>query len=86
MPTIRDVAQCAGVAPITLSRVINDCDYVSEETRVRVEQAIAELGYVPNILARSLRSRQTYTLGLVLTDIRRAQPARLMYRRVVRPM
>ena len=69
MPTIRDVAKRAGVAPITVSRAINNSGYVSTEKRVRVEAAIAELGYVPNTLARSLRSRRTNTLGLILTDI-----------------
>lgn len=69
MFTIRDVAQRAGVAPITVSRVVNHDGYVSAETRVRVEAAIAELGYVPNRLARGLRSKRTYTLALVLTDI-----------------
>jgi len=69
MATIRDVAKRAGVAPITVSRVINNSGYVSRETRERVEAAVAELGYVPNILARSLRSRRTNTLALVLTDI-----------------
>ncbi len=69
MTTIRDVAKLAGVAPITVSRVINDAGYISPETRARVEAAIGELGYVPNTLARSLRSRQTGMLALVLTDI-----------------
>lgn len=69
MPTIRDVASRAGVAPITVSRVINDSDYVSQETRERVETAIEELGYVPNMLGPSLRFKQTMTLALVLTDI-----------------
>jgi LacI family transcriptional regulator len=69
MPTIRDVAKRAGVAPITVSRAINNSGYVSQETRARVEAAVAELGYVPNTLARSLRLRRTNTLALVLTDI-----------------
>ena len=69
MPTIKDVANRAGVAPITASRVINDSGYVSETTRQRVEVAIEELGYVPNRIARSLRSKETYTLALVLSDI-----------------
>jgi LacI family transcriptional regulator, galactose operon repressor len=54
---------------MTVSRVINRSGYIGQETRVRVETAIAELGYVPNTLARSLRSKQTKTLALVLTDI-----------------
>lgn len=69
MATIREVAERAGVAPITVSRVINNSGYVSEKTRARVEAAVAELGYVPNVLARSLRSKRTNTLALILTDI-----------------
>jgi LacI family transcriptional regulator len=69
MPTIRDVAERANVSPITVSRVINNSGYVGRETRARVEAAIAELQYVPNSLARSLRFKRTHTLALVLTDI-----------------
>jgi LacI family transcriptional regulator len=69
MPTIQDVAKLAGVAPITVSRVMNNSGYASEETRARVEAAIIELGYIPNTLARGLRSKRTHTLALVVTDI-----------------
>jgi LacI family transcriptional regulator len=69
MPTIHDVAKRAGVAPITVSRVINNSGYISQETRDRVERAIADLEYVPNALARGLRSKRTNTLALVMTDI-----------------
>jgi LacI family transcriptional regulator len=69
MPTIRDVAKLAGVAPITVSRVINNSDYVKQETRERVDAAIEELGYIPNTLGLSLRSKQTMTLAAVITDI-----------------
>lgn len=69
MPTIRDVAKHAGVAPITVSRVINNADYVSQKTRDRVEAAVEELGYVPNMLGQSLRFKRTMTLALVLADI-----------------
>jgi LacI family transcriptional regulator len=69
MPTIHDVARLAGVAPITVSRVINNSGYISQKTRDRVKAAILELGYVPNTIARSLRSKRTNTLALVLTDI-----------------
>jgi LacI family transcriptional regulator len=69
MPTIREVAGLAGVAPITVSRVINNAGYVSAETRHRVEEAIRQSGYVPNTLARSFRWKQTGMLALVLTDI-----------------
>ncbi len=69
MTTIRDVAKLAGVAPITVSRVLNNAGYVKPETRQRVEQAAAELHYVPNMLAHSFRSNRTNTLALVVTDI-----------------
>ena len=69
MSTIREVARRAEVAPITVSRVINNSGYVSDATRQRVEQAIADLNYIPNRLGPSLRSKRTQTLALVLTDI-----------------
>jgi LacI family transcriptional regulator len=69
MATIHDVAKLAGVAPITVSRVINNSGYINEKTREKVEAAIVTLGYVPNVLARSLKSKRTNTLALVFTDI-----------------
>ena len=69
MSTISDVARLAAVSTMTVSRVVNKSDYVSEATRARVERAIAELGYVPNALARQLRSKRTKTLALVMADI-----------------
>ena len=69
MPTVNDVAKRAGVSPITVSRVINNSGYISDVTRERVETAIKEIGYVPNTLARGLRSKRTNTLALVVTDI-----------------
>jgi LacI family transcriptional regulator len=69
MPNLLDIAKRAGVAPITVSRVINNSGYVSQSTRGRVEAAVKELGYVPNTIARGLRSKRTHTLALVVTDI-----------------
>lgn len=69
MATIREVAKRAGVAPITVSRVLNNSGYVQAATRARVEEAAAALNYVPNMLAHSFRSNRTQTLALVLTDI-----------------
>jgi LacI family transcriptional regulator len=69
MPTVLDVAKLAGVAPITVSRVINNAGYISQGTKEKVEAAIQELGYVPNTLARGLRSKRTHTLALVVADI-----------------
>ena len=69
MSTISDVAQRAGVSAMTVSRVVNNSGYSSREARARVEAAITELGYVPNALARQLRSKRTKTLALVVSDI-----------------
>lgn len=69
MATLNDVARLAGVSMMTVSRVINGSGYTSPESRERVNRAIAELGYMPNVLARQLRSSRTKTLALVLTDI-----------------
>ena len=54
---------------MTVSRVINDSTRVSPETRRRVEAAIAELGYVPSRLARSLSAQRTGTLALIVPDV-----------------
>jgi LacI family transcriptional regulator len=69
MPNLLDIAKRAGVAPITVSRVINNSGYVSQATKERVEAAVKELGYVPNTIARGLRSKRTHTLALIVTDI-----------------
>ena len=69
MTTIREVAKRADVSAMTVSRVLNNSAHISRKARQRVEAAIAELGYVPNALARSLRFKQTNTLALVPTDI-----------------
>src|SRR5258708_36787765 len=69
MSAIHEVAKRAGVAPITVSRVVNNSGYVGAETRRRVEAAIRELDYIPNALGPSLRSKRTQTLALVLSDI-----------------
>lgn len=69
MANIRDVAKQAGVTPMTVSRVINNSGYVKDETRQRVEAVIAELHYVPNMLSRGLRIKESMTIGLVISDI-----------------
>ncbi len=69
MSTISDVAKRAGVSTMTVSRVVNGTGYTSADTRARVESAITELGYVPNALARQLRSKRTKTIALVVSDI-----------------
>lgn len=64
-----DVAKRAGVSVATVSRVLNDRGYLSEETRARVQTAITELDYRPNQVARSLLSRRTDTVGLIVPSV-----------------
>jgi len=72
LPTIGDVAKRAGVSTVTVSRVLNAARNVNPATRQKVEQAIEELRYVPSVAARSLRSKRTYTLALLVSDITNA--------------
>lgn len=69
MPNIQDVAKHANVSPMTVSRVINSSGYVREETRKRVLDAMNELNYIPNHLARSLVVHKTQTIALIVPDI-----------------
>lgn len=67
--SIKDVAREAGVSIATVSRVLNDVDVVNEETKKKVIDAINKLGYRPNIVARSLKTQRTKTIGIVIPDI-----------------
>lgn len=66
---IKDVARAAGVSPATVSRVLG-AGPVSAELKKRVEKAVKQTGYRPNLSARRLRSQNTKTIGLVVADIR----------------
>lgn len=68
-PTIRDVAELAGVHPSTVSRVINNDSRISEKTKNKVLLIIKKLGYTPNAIARGLKIKRTYTLGMLIPDI-----------------
>jgi LacI family transcriptional regulator len=68
MATIHDVARRAGVSATTVSHVINSTRPVSSDLRDRVLLAMDELGFQPNALARSLRRKQSHTIGLVVPD------------------
>jgi LacI family transcriptional regulator len=67
--TIQDVAARANVSAMTVSRVINQPARVAPATRERVEQAIRELGFVPNALARGLLRGRTHTIAVLVSDI-----------------
>lgn len=72
------VAQRAGVSGQTVSRVANDSPRVDPQTRARVEQAMAELGYRPNRAARALRTGRTQTLGLVAQTLATVGNSRML--------
>lgn len=67
--TMHDVAQAAGVSLMTVSRVVNDKDDVSQATRERVMEVVRELNFRPSSIARGLATQRTGTIGLVVPDI-----------------
>ena len=67
--TIRDVAALAGVSHQTVSRVINGYERVNPDTRQRVQAAIDQLGYQPNVIARSMALGRTYTLACIVPNL-----------------
>lgn len=69
LPTMKDVARQAGVSTATVSRVLNGTCGVSEHTKLRVQQAIADLGYRYNALARSLKKKQSRLIGHIVPSI-----------------
>lgn len=68
--TIKDVARACKVSTQTVSRVINQRPDVSPETRAAVEKTIAELGYMPSALARSLVQQRSFTLGVIISGLK----------------
>ena len=73
MISIKDVAKCSGVAISTVSKVLNNYPYVSEETKLKVRQAIHELNYVPNTIAAALSSKQSGRAALLIAMNPRTQ-------------
>lgn len=69
MAGIHDVARQAGVSPITVSRVVNNHPNVAATTRQRVLDAITELNYIPNAVARGLKRSRSGLIALIITDI-----------------
>lgn len=75
--TLHDVARASGVSIKTVSNVINDYPHIKPETRQRVQEAIEQLGYQPNLSARGLRSGRTGAISLVIPDLKNAYFAEL---------
>lgn len=69
MASIRDVARKANVGPATVSRVLNNSGYVSEETRHKIESAMKELNYTPNELARNLFHKKTGIIAILVPSV-----------------
>jgi LacI family transcriptional regulator len=76
--TIKQVAQEAGVSTQTVSRVLNERPDVAPETRQRVKDVIARLGYQPSALARSLIQQRSFTLGVVTAGLKYLGPSRTL--------
>jgi LacI family transcriptional regulator len=68
MSTIKDVAALAGISYTTVSHVVNNTRPVSKEVRIKVEEAIKTLDYVPSAVARSLKAKTTATIGLLVPN------------------
>jgi len=73
MPSMKDVAYLAGVSVSTVSRVINQSVFVDQNTRLKVEKAIRELNYKPNLLAKGLRLKSGNLIGLVVPEFEHNQ-------------
>ena len=69
MPTIKDVAAEAGVTYTTVSRVLNNRGYISEETREKVYSAMKKLNYMPNEMARNLSRQKSDYIGVILPSV-----------------
>src|ERR687892_2157819 len=67
--TMKRIAGELGVSITTVSKVLNNREDIGHETRARVLAKVAELGYQPNAVARSLTLRRTHTLGIVIPDL-----------------
>lgn len=78
VPTIKEIAALANVSRTTVSRVLNDSGYVKEEVRKRVLKVIEETGYIPSQHAKSLRTKKTKVIGVILPTIRTETSGRLV--------
>jgi len=69
MTSIKDIARLAGVSPSTVSRVLNEREYVRDEVRQRVLSIVKEKGYVQNNVARSMVLKRSFTIGVVIPHL-----------------
>ncbi|MDY0409625.1 LacI family DNA-binding transcriptional regulator [Virgibacillus soli] len=78
MITIKEIAKLANASSSTVSRVLNDSGYVSEETRKRVLKVIEETGYIPSEQAKSLRTKKTSVIGVIIPRLSTDTTSRLV--------
>lgn len=69
MATIRDIAKLAGVSISSVSRALSGSDAIGGDKKERILSAAKQLGYTPNLLARSLKNSKSYTIGLIISNI-----------------
>jgi len=69
IPTLKDVAKKCGVHPTTVSKALNNSLEIPEKTRKLIQRASKSLGYKPNLIARSLVTKRTHQIGLLIPDI-----------------
>ncbi len=79
-PTLADVAELAGVSRQTVSNAVNNPDLLRADTLARVQQAIQQLGYLPNRAARNLRTRASHLIGLRIQPVQEGTANALMDR------
>src|ERR1041385_7738552 len=75
MVRLKDVAARAGVSLMTVSKVLRDAPDVSHATKTRIRQLVEEMGYVPDALARGLRTRRTKLFGIIVPSVTHAMLA-----------
>ena len=68
MVTLKDIARACGVSRSTVSKAMNGYGDVSPETAEQIRKKAEEMGYLPNLAARSLKTNRTYSLGILFSD------------------
>ncbi|MFP4479109.1 MAG: LacI family DNA-binding transcriptional regulator [Candidatus Izemoplasmatales bacterium] len=69
MVTIKDISKKSGVSIATVSKALNDYPDISQKTKVLIQNLAKDMGYVPNSSARSLKTHQSFTIGIIFEDI-----------------
>ncbi len=68
MVSLKDIAQKCGVSVATVSKALNDQSDIGQETKIKIKEVAKEMGYLPNLSARALKTNRTYNLGVLFSD------------------